>query len=268
MSFPDTRLTVIQRLAVSGNDDDWRRFVSDYWGPVFHFCLRRDAGRRETAEEITAEVFETLWMNDLLARWTDNRAAKLRTLICTVARNLMVQRFRRTKSVESLSAEPADTDADFDCFYAVWAEDLLRRSLDQVAAQYRREGQSDYLRVFLGRTSEGLSIREVADSLGLPPSAVDHHYRHVRDRMRDELAKLLREQVAKCCSSDDLEGEFGREWELLHRHLQQRGDFDQVLRASFTELTRDEEAAARRRGIGDTVLRLSAIRPNLNRAKQ
>lgn len=268
MSFPDTRLTVIHRLAASGSDDDWRRFVSDYWGPVFHFCLRRDAGRRDAAEEITADVFETLWLNDLLARWTDNRAAKLRTLICTVARNLMVQRFRSTKSVESLSVEPADADAESDCFYAAWAEDLLRRSLDQVAAQYRREGQSDYLRVFLGRTSEGLSIRDVADSLGLPPSAVDHHYRHVRDRLRDELAQLLREQVAKCCVPDDVETEFAREWEALHRHLQQRGDFDQVLRESFTLLNRDEEAVTRRRGIGDTVRRLSTIRPNLNRTKQ
>jgi hypothetical protein len=179
----------------------------------------------------------------------------------------MVQRYRSTKSVESLSVEPADADVDFDRFYAAWAEDLLRRSLDQVAAQYRREGQSDYLRVFLGRTSEGLSIREVADSLGLPPSAVDHHYRHVRDRLREEVGQLLRAQVTKCCAPNDVETEFAREWEALHRHLRQRGDFDQVLRESFTELTRDEEAAARRRGIGDTVLRLSAIRPNPKRAK-
>lgn len=259
MPFPQTRLTQIQRLAAGGSEAEWRAFVADYWGPVFHFCLRRDPQQRSAAEEITAEVFEVLWMQKLLERWADNRAAKLRTLICTVARNLMVQRFRRQRPTEPLIADPTEEAQDADVFYAAWAEDLLRRSLDDLGAKYRREGQSDYLRVFLGRTSEGLSIREVADSLSLPPSTVDHHYRHVRDRLREELGKLMREQVQKCCEPDDLETDFAREWEALHRHLQARGDFDQVLKASFAELSRDEEAAARRRGIGETVLRLSAI---------
>jgi AcrR family transcriptional regulator len=142
----------------------------------------------------------------------------------------------------------------------------VRRSLDDVAANYRREGQSDYLRVFLGRTSEGLSIREVAESLSLPHSTVDHHFRHVRDRLREELGELLREQVKKCCDAEEFEAEYAREWEALQRHLQSRGDFDEVLRNSFAEINREEESAVRKRGIGKTVLRLSAIRPGRNGA--
>jgi RNA polymerase sigma factor (sigma-70 family) len=261
MTFPQTRLTQIQRLAAGGSENEWREFVADYWGPVFHFCLRKDPQRVVAAEEITTEVFEVLWLQKLLERWADNRAAKLRTLICAVARNLMVQRFRSRKDVESLTSDVGAENAEVDSFYASWAEDLVRRSLDNVAAKYRREGQSDYLRVFLGRASEGLSIREVAESLSLPRSTVDHHFRHVRDRLREELGELLREQVKKCCDAEEIEAEYAREWEALQQHLQARGDFDQVLRESFAEINREEESAVRKRGIGKTVLRLSAIRP-------
>ena len=171
--FPKTSFTRIVDLVKDGGEDEWRSFVSDYWVPVYRFSLHRGA-RRDDAEEITLEVFEELWKQDLLRRWTIDRAAKLRTLICTVARNKIVERFRKRKPNEAIVVEPSDTSDDPDCFYAAWAEDLLVRTFDTTATHYRRAGQSDYLRVFVGRTIDKLTIDEVAEALSLPDTTVDH----------------------------------------------------------------------------------------------
>ena len=34
MNFPQTRLSLIHRIAQDGKDDDWRQFMNDYWDPV------------------------------------------------------------------------------------------------------------------------------------------------------------------------------------------------------------------------------------------
>ena len=39
MAFPDTRQTLIQRLATTSGEDDWRQFLNDYWGPVCRFAV-------------------------------------------------------------------------------------------------------------------------------------------------------------------------------------------------------------------------------------
>jgi RNA polymerase sigma factor (sigma-70 family) len=258
MTFPQTRITLIERLATGGSDDDWRAFLDDYWGPVFHFCLRRGVANRSAAEEITSDIFIILSTQDLLRRWQANRTAKLRTLICAVARNLLAQHFR-APSTEPLGTEPITDASDEDCFYRAWAEDLLRRSLDTLAASYRRHGQGDYLRVFLGRACEGLSIREVGDALALSESAVDHHYRHVRDRLQKELQRRVREQAIASCP-EDAEAEFAQEWQRLKQYLRQQGDLEQVLEGAFAEMTPSEEAAQRRHGIGETVAKLTKVR--------
>jgi RNA polymerase sigma factor (sigma-70 family) len=260
MAFPVTRVTLIQRLAAGGSQEDWRAFVDDYWGPVFHFCLRRGAPNRTNAEELTMDVFAVVWTQKLLERWQANRAAKLRTLVCAVARNLIAQR-RGRKPLAELATEPAVETSDEDCFYAAWAEDLLHRALDQLATAYRRTGQGDYLRVYLGRTCEGLTIREVSDSLGLDDTKVDYFYRQVRDRMRETVDTLLGEQVVECSSPAEQAAEQAIERQRLRQYFAAQGDLEKVLRESLAEFDRSAAAAARRRGVGETVTRLTKLRP-------
>jgi hypothetical protein len=40
MSFPQTQLTFVQRLAAEGAVEDWQRFLRDYWGPICRFSMR------------------------------------------------------------------------------------------------------------------------------------------------------------------------------------------------------------------------------------
>jgi hypothetical protein len=60
MSFPQTRLTLIQRRASDGAKEDWRGFLEDYWGPICRFALRYGARNLDDAEDMASERFEVL----------------------------------------------------------------------------------------------------------------------------------------------------------------------------------------------------------------
>ena len=94
MSFPETRLTFIERLASGDSQDDWRDFLRDYWGPVCRFALRSGAGNLADAEDVASQTFEVLWENRLLVRWVSNRSARLRSLLCRVVRKNLANRGR------------------------------------------------------------------------------------------------------------------------------------------------------------------------------
>src|SRR5689334_291137 len=94
MSFPQTRATLIRRLASGQRGPDWEVFHRDYWRPICRFIRWQGRLSEADAEDVAADVFETILKNDLLARWVDSRTAKLRTLLCAVARNILSNRRR------------------------------------------------------------------------------------------------------------------------------------------------------------------------------
>ena len=110
MSFPQTRLTLVERLASGGTEEDWRRFLKDYWGPICRFSLRWGARDLDNAEDVASETFEVLWEQRLLVRWASNRSAKLRTLLCSVVRNILSHRNRVRVGREQRQEDLAGSD--------------------------------------------------------------------------------------------------------------------------------------------------------------
>jgi len=261
MAFPQTRVTLIHRLASGGSEDDWQAFLRDYWGPIFRFCLRRGAPNQDVAEEVTSDVFQVLWEKKLLDRWSSNRSAKLRTLICSVARKTLSQRFRAKTPHQFSGEDEVEDKEDIDAFYSAWAEDLVQNCIQDLAAGYRREGKADYLRVFHGRVCEGLTIREVAEALGLAESTVDYYYRQVRDRLGNQLQEYVRQHVAAYCPEEELEDEFLQEWQRLGEFLRGRGDVERVLADATSRVDPQEFAQRRDRGLTKTLLRVASTRP-------
>lgn len=269
MNFPQTRLTLIERLAGDGSEEDWRGFLKDYWGPVCRFALRCGARDLDEAEEVASQVFETLWKNRLLNRWVSNQAEKLRSLLCAVARNILANRSRadaRWTRLQSGLARRVDEsnlsdDQNADVFYAAWAEDLIGQAVESLAVECCRKNQGDRIRVLYGRLCEGLSIAEVAAALELAPSTVDYYYRNARDRLAGLLEELLYPQVARYCGSGDLKDEFAREWEHLGRHLAAHGGLDEAVRRSYAKLPRRARAKPVWGRMGETVRRMTSIHP-------
>ena len=147
MSFPETRLTLIQRLASGGSAEDWQGFLRDYWGPVCRFALRSGAGQLSDAEDVASQTFEVLWESRLLVRWIANRTAQ--------TAEPAVQRHPEDPRQPPAGAGGPGTigprrsrpmgpardgqDEQSEIFYAAWVEDLLSQTLESVAAAYYRE---------------------------------------------------------------------------------------------------------------------------------
>ncbi|MFI5393472.1 MAG: sigma-70 family RNA polymerase sigma factor, partial [Myxococcota bacterium] len=80
---------------LAGNDDAIRTLYSRFGRPVYSLGLRL-LGTRESAEELTQDVFLTAWRK--AARF-DPARGRLSTWLMTIAHNLAVDRLRRETGV-------------------------------------------------------------------------------------------------------------------------------------------------------------------------
>src|SRR5262249_18863629 len=155
---------LIQRLVARGDDQDWQAFLLDYWGPICRFAMRRGGLALADAEDVASGTFEAIIRNRLLERWVTARAAKLRTLFCAVARNILANRARvqagrerllREQAGEGAFASSLDAPAEqVDAFYAAWVEEILQQAVETLFATYHQSRKGDYFRVLYGRICE------------------------------------------------------------------------------------------------------------------
>lgn len=267
MSFPQTRLTLIQRLASGGSEDDWRGFLKDYWGPICRFSLRWGARNLDDAEDVASQTFEVLWEKRLLVRWISNRSAKLRTLICCVVRNILSDRHRTRAGRDRLSRDLVKCveelnearEGQADAFYAAWVEDLLQRAVEAIAADYYRQSKDDYVRVLYGRLCERLTITEVAEALAVKPATVVNYFRHARDGLAKKLEQLVRAQTCRYCLPEEAEHEFGLEWQQLGEYLAEYGGLEEAIRRAYKLLDPVQVKRHQEVGLPKAVTRLTSI---------
>ena len=190
---------------------------------------------------MASQTFEAIVRNNLLARWSAHRAAKLRTLIWRfVVRNVLSNRSRVEAGREpggsrehggrldpGTSTNPATcpqttTAAKSRVHFigAAWAEDLVQQAVDGLLTEYNQQGHPDRFRVLFGRICEELSVVEIAAALKLSPVAVETHYRQARQRLSERLQELVRWQARRYSAADGEDREFDVEWNKLGRFLQ------------------------------------------------
>lgn len=253
MSFPETRPSLIGRLAGGSNEDDWRRFLTDYWRPLCRFAARWGKLSLPDAEDIAAVTLQAILQNRLFARWVDDRRAKLRTLICAVARNLIansqrdlanrsrLERTNRDSLLRLASAmvdeAPATSSEEEDAFYSAWVEDLLDASLDQLVDEYHDSGRGDYVRVLCGKVCEQSTLREIAESLGIKLTDAENYLRHARNRLSEIVKLQTLRQIERY--ADDATAEFDEEWNRLGRFLAEHGGLDEALRRTYVDFDTD-----------------------------
>jgi RNA polymerase sigma factor (sigma-70 family) len=237
MAFPLTRLTLIQRLVSGGSEEDWSVFLAEYWGPVCRFALRFGAHGVQDAEDVASHTFEIILSNQLLGRWTANRSAKLRSLLCSVVRNVLSNRHRVAAGrerlqpglLEHIRRQNEERNERSDEFYAAWVEDLLQRAMDSLAAEYHAAGKGDCVRVLYGRICRQRTVAEVAESLGISPRTADNYFRDARERLQLLLEEMLRTQLRRYCAPEDERDEFAREWQELGQFLVDQGGLDAAI---------------------------------------
>ena len=270
MSFPATRHSLIQRLAMTGAEEDWRQFLEDYWPPVCRFAAKWGRVNFEDAEDVGSVTFQVVLTGNLLQRWLQQPSAKLRTLLCSVVRKVLANRGRidsgrnrllrenreLLQELRAVSFDEADATADepLDAFYAAWAEELVTNTFRALHAELLSSGRADQFRVLFGRICEGMTTAEVAECLGLPITTIENYFKRTKQRLTEQLEQAVRRHVTRYCPLDDQQAEFQSEWSRLAELLAQRGGLDEMLRQAFNG---DDSVSLRPRGsaIMQSVLR-------------
>lgn len=242
MAFPQTRLSLIDRIVLSDANGDWGHFLKAYWAPMVAFAKHRGRLSEAEAEDVVAVAVEAIISNQLLDRWHSDRSAKLRTFLCSVIRYVLNNRHRVEAGRQRLqdawepdwstmlqSEAPPHAAEDVDLLYAAWVEDLLTQSFVNLAEDLRQKDKFHHFQVLYGKVSQELSQSEIAKRLNLKESAVDNHYRSVKKRFHRRLQSTLRESMAPNMKSDHLDGEIVREWSNLRLYLQNYGGLAVVL---------------------------------------
>jgi DNA-directed RNA polymerase specialized sigma24 family protein len=104
-----------------------------------------------------------------------------------------------------VTALDAPSPEETDVFYVAWVEATVQRAVAALTLDYFREQRGDYVRVLFGRICEELTIAQVAERLQVTPATVDNYFRHARQRLGDQLERLVRQHVACHISADEVE---------------------------------------------------------------
>lgn len=270
MEFPETSHSLVKRLAASGKEGDWREFLQDYWGPVCRFAARRGNFNQADAEDIASLTFQALLTNKLLTRWVSARSAKLRTLLCSVVRNVIANKARVDQGRERLIREHLDQGGELagmaesyaeqtDAFYAAWVDDVLSHAVDSLLQQYRLAGKIDYFRVLHVRICDEKPMNEVAQTLGLKVTSAENYFKAARKRLASLLEEQVKENVQRYSTAESFDEDFAAEWTRLGDHLSAHGGLEAVVRRAHESSFQTSDKQRQARQIDETLSRISAI---------
>lgn len=171
----------MRRLA-AGDEEALRVLYTRFGRPVFALALRM-LGSPQSAEELTQDLFVTVWRK---SAGYDPTRGRLSTWLMTIAHNLCVDRLRREARrpvtvVEDLEGFLRD-EGDTSEHEAVADRDVARRILAGLSRGERRLLLLAYYR--------GWTAREIAEAESIPLGTV-------KTRMRAALIKLRRGRIRK-----------------------------------------------------------------------
>ena len=185
-------VAMLVRRCIVGDAAAWEEIVQRYNRRIFNICYRF-AGSTDDAEDLAQEVFIKMYRT--LPSYDSSKGA-LATWITTITRNLLVDRFLKTKQdrvTDSLDTSSSDHED---------AQPLSEQIPDQSAppdAHVRSREVGETVQAALGKLSpelreavilrdlQDMDYREIAAVLKVPEGTVKSRI----NRGRAELARLL-----------------------------------------------------------------------------
>ena len=182
------------RQCMAGDQQAWQQLVVSQHRRIYAICYRF-TGSASDAEDLTQDVFLKLYRN--LASF-DTQKGSFQTWITTLARNLLVDHFRRTRVERATDSLDANFSADGDGEGLTMADRLadprpsqethasgleLKARIQQALAQLSPELRE----AVVFRDLEDMDYKEIAQVLRIPEGTVKSRI----SRGRGELARLL-----------------------------------------------------------------------------
>src|SRR5919106_4830464 len=218
MSFPATRLSVVQRTRSS--DEDTRRvalaaIIDAYWKPVYKYLRMKWSLTPEEASDLTQEFFTTTLEKDVVGKYDPGKArfrTYLRMCVDGFASNARKaeRRLKRgggvalvpldfeTAEGEMTTREPAVVADVDELFYREWVRALLERSVADLKRAADESGRGVMFEVFarydlIDDQDARPTYAEIARALGLTAATVTNHLAAMRKQFRTILLERLRE---------------------------------------------------------------------------
>ncbi len=191
-NYPTTRLSLLMQVRDHDNAEAWNDFVAIYQPVIYRFGRHRglqEADAHDLSQTVLAAVA------DKIGDWQpDSGQAKFRTWIARIARNQAVSMYRRRRAdtahggssmVARLQQQPAKCDE---------AEELdneyHRELFRHAARKVRQQFEETTWQAFWRTTVEGLSIGEVARSLGRSAGSIYTARSRVMRRLQETVREL------------------------------------------------------------------------------
>lgn len=182
-----TPVSLLDRLRLSPDDDDWRRLVHLYT-PLLFSWARRAGAREDEAADLAQEVFAVL-VQALPHFVYDDKTGRFRSWLRTIALNKFRNQKRREARApqQPLDDEVPIPDDAVDFWERAYQRELTGRALRLMQADFSPTTWQACWKF----VAEGHSATEVARELGISENAVYLAKCHVMRRLRQELGGLL-----------------------------------------------------------------------------
>ena len=231
--FPETSWSLIANLAPARAGADRAAGLEElcrrYWKPIYCYVRQGFRKSNEDAKELTQAFFLWLVDGEVLGKYAPDRASfrhYLKGLLRNFVRNdaQALRRLKRGGGAKPVSLPDDDvraldellpdskTASPEDAFDRAWTGELIERAIGRVRAAALEGGDAlDAVRfkVYeadeLGPPGSQPTYAQVAATLSLSASDVRNHLFAVREQVRAEIRKELRETVA---SPEQLDSEW------------------------------------------------------------
>ena len=203
-SIPDTRKSLILRLADNDDIEAWDQFVAIYQPLVFR--LARAKGLQEAdCNEVVQEVL--LSVSKAVERWKpDDQLGRFRDWLFRIARNQTLKHLTRKKYqpigtgdsrvAEALGQHAQQDDAQLAEIELEYRREVFRWASQQVRAAVKPETWQ----AFWMTSIEGYSIERASHELGMSVGAIHIARSRVRGRLRETVQQF--ESMDDCSQQD------------------------------------------------------------------
>ena len=187
-------LARLARQCLAGDSDAWQQLVASEYRRIYAICYRF-TGSGADAEDLTQEVFLKLFNN--LSSF-DTQKGSFQTWITTLARNLLVDHFRRTRQdrqTDSIDVAydnedgptMADRLADPRSIENSQERQAANAELGEMIQRALKHLSPELREAVILRDLEDMDYKEIAEVLHIPEGTVKSRI----SRGRGELARLL-----------------------------------------------------------------------------
>ena len=187
LTQPGSDEELMQRYA-SGDPDAFQRLYEHHRGGLYRYFLR------QSSPDVADELFQDVWARVIQARKRYRPEAAFKTWLYTLARNRLVDHWRREgrRPLESLDDDcpvPAARDAGPGPQRLVDLRECIEQLLQLVTGLPAEQRQ-----VFLLRHEAGMSLAQIAETMSTKAETAKSRLRYAMERLRAAIAQECLEE--------------------------------------------------------------------------